>query len=52
MIVLVLLLIFPILDTHSYSFVSTTWPNNFTSLTVYARPNDVTGRTINLPHSW
>jgi hypothetical protein len=49
---LVLLLIFPILDSHSYSFVSTAWPNDFTCLTVYARPNDFTSRTFNLPHSW
>jgi hypothetical protein len=33
MILLVLLLIFPTLDTHSKSFVFTTWPNDFTSLT-------------------
>jgi hypothetical protein len=39
MISLVLLLIFPTLDTHSNSFVFTTWPNDFTSL------------TVNLPHS-
>jgi hypothetical protein len=40
MILLVWLLIFPTLDFHSNSFVSTVWPNNFTSL------------TVNLPHSW
>jgi hypothetical protein len=34
MILLVLLLIFPTLDSHSNSFVSTTGPNDFTSLTV------------------
>jgi hypothetical protein len=34
MILLVLLLIIPTLDTHSNSFVSTTGPNDFTSLTV------------------
>jgi hypothetical protein len=32
--VLVLLFIFPTLDSHSYSFVSTAWPNDFSSLTV------------------
>jgi hypothetical protein len=36
---LVLLLIIPTLDSHSNSFVSTTEPNDFTSL------------TVNLPHS-
>ena len=40
MILLVLLLTFPTLDTHSNSFVSTAWPNDFISL------------TVNLPHSW
>jgi hypothetical protein len=34
MILLVLLLIIPNLDSHSSSFVSTTGPNDFTSLTV------------------
>jgi hypothetical protein len=34
MILLVLLLIILTLDTHSNSFVSTTGPNDFTSLTV------------------
>jgi hypothetical protein len=34
MIFLVLLLIFPTLDAHSNSFVSTAWPNEFTSITV------------------
>jgi hypothetical protein len=33
MILLVFLLIFPTLDSHSNSFVSTTGPNDFTSLT-------------------
>ena len=40
MILLVLLSIFHTLDSHSNSFVSTVWPNDFTSL------------TVNLPHSW
>jgi hypothetical protein len=31
---LVLLLIFPTLDAHSNSFVSTAWLNEFTSITV------------------
>jgi hypothetical protein len=34
MILLALLLIIPTLDSHSNSFVSTTGPNDFTSLTV------------------
>jgi hypothetical protein len=40
MILLVLLLIFPTLDSHFKSFVSIAWPNDFTSL------------TVNLPHAW
>jgi hypothetical protein len=40
MILLDLLLISPTFDAHSNSFVSTAWPNDFTSL------------TVNLPHSW
>jgi hypothetical protein len=40
MILLVLLLFFPIRDSHSNSFVSTVWRNDFTSL------------TVNIPHSW
>jgi hypothetical protein len=40
MILLVLLLIFPALDSHSHSFVSTPWPNDFTGL------------IVNLLHSW
>jgi hypothetical protein len=39
MILLVLLLIFPTLDSHSTSIVSNACPNNFTNL------------TFNLPHS-
>jgi hypothetical protein len=38
-IILVLQLIFPTLDSHSNSFVFTAWPNEFTSL------------TFNLPHT-
>ena len=52
MILLVLLLIFPTLDSHSNSFVSTAWPNEFASLTVHAIANDFTSRTVNLLHSW
>jgi hypothetical protein len=40
MILLVVLLIFPTLDSHSNSFVSTAWPNDFTTV------------TVNFPHSW
>jgi hypothetical protein len=40
MILLVLLLIFPTLDSLSNSFAPTAWPNDFSSL------------TVNLPHSW
>jgi hypothetical protein len=39
LILLVLLLIIPTLDSHSNSFVSITGPNDYTSL------------TVNLPHS-
>jgi hypothetical protein len=40
MILLVLLLFFQTLDSHSNSFISIAWPNDFTSLTVI------------LPHTW
>ena len=40
MILLVLLLFFQTLDSHSNSFISIVWPNDFTSITVI------------LPHTW
>ena len=65
MTLLVLLLIFPTLDSHSTSFVSTALPNDFSNLTVNLPtlathsnsfvstdwPNKITSLTVNLPHS-
>jgi biotin-(acetyl-CoA carboxylase) ligase len=46
MMLLVLLLIFPTLDSHSNSFVSIAWPNDFTSLTFNVRLVTSLGQAI------
>jgi hypothetical protein len=44
---LVLLLIFPNIDSHSYLMVSTAWPNDFTSVTVNRKINSNTSKDTN-----
>jgi hypothetical protein len=60
MILLVLLLIFPTLDSHSNLIVSllvlllifSTLDSHSNSFLSIARPNDFTSLTVNLPHTW